>query len=176
VGKAVQNEDAVPREVLVADIGGTNARFALADLATLELSHVGQIRCAAQLSLTSALSAYLSDLPISPVRAAIAVAAPVLGEEVQLTNSTWSFTKNELRRTAGLEELLVINDFEALAHSLPHLGPGELRKIGGSAPEPWAPKIVLGPGTGLGICPSHLVREGMDRSGGRGRALLARRP
>jgi hypothetical protein len=53
VAQAEENEDAVRREALVADIGGTNARFALADLATLELSHVGQIRCAAQLSLTS---------------------------------------------------------------------------------------------------------------------------
>ncbi len=143
--------DFVEGQALVADIGGTNARFALADLATLELSHVGRSRCAAQPSFAAALSTYLAGIPVSPARAAIAVAAPVLGEEVHLTNSTWSFTKRELCRMAGFERLLVLNDFEALAYSLPHLGARDLRPIGGGEAEPQAPKLVLGPGTGLGV-------------------------
>src|SRR5581483_11582666 len=147
----MHNEGLVRREVLVADIGGTNARFALADPATLELSHVGQIRCSAEPSFAAALSGYLASLPVSPVSAAIAVAAPILGEEIRLTNSTWSFTKRELCRIAGFEQLLVLNDFEALAHSLPYLGAKDLRRVRGAEPEPQAPKLVLGPGTGLGV-------------------------
>lgn len=147
----MRKEDTVRRGALVADIGGTNARFALADLATLDLSHICRIRCAAEPNFAAALSAYLASLPLSPVCVAIAVAAPVLGEEVHLTNSTWSFTKRELRRITGLDELLVLNDFEALAHALPYLSPSDLRQIGGGEPEPQAPKLVLGPGTGLGV-------------------------
>ncbi len=144
-------QDAVQGQALVADIGGTNARFALADLATLDLSHIRQIRCSAEPSVAAALSGYLTSLPASPARGAIAVAAPILGEEISLTNSTWSFTKRELCRIAGFEELLVLNDFEALARALPYLGAEDLRQIQGGEPEPQAPKLALGPGTGLGV-------------------------
>lgn len=147
----MQREDALPREAIVADIGGTNARFAVAALATLELSHISQILCAAHPTLTAAFRAYLAGLSAPLDHAAIAVAAPVTGEEVHLTNSPWSFTKHELCRAVGLKGVLVLNDFEALALSLPHLAPAELYQIGGAAAEEHATKIVLGPGTGLGV-------------------------
>jgi glucokinase len=137
--------------VLVADIGGTNARFAIADLATLELSEIQQVRCADHPDLADALHAYAGRLLMLPVRAAIAVAAPVTGADVKLTNSTWSFSKTELCRKVGLEHLHVLNDFEALALSLPHLKRGELLRIGGEAPVDGAAKAVLGPGTGMGV-------------------------
>ncbi|HSA66683.1 MAG TPA: glucokinase, partial [Methyloceanibacter sp.] len=146
-----QREDALPREAIVADIGGTNARFAVADLATLELSHISQILCAAHPTLTAAFRAYLAGLSAPLDHAAIAVAAPVTGEEVHLTNSPWSFTKHELCRAVGLKGVLVLNDFEALALSLPHLAPAELYQIGGAPAEEHATKMVLGPGTGLGV-------------------------
>jgi len=147
-----QREGALPREAIVADIGGTNARFAVADLATLELSRASQVLCAAHPTLTAAFCAYLAELSAPLDHAAIAVAAPVTGEDVHLTNSPWSFAKHELCRTAGLKDVLVLNDFEALALSLPHLAPAELYQIGGAAPEEeHATKIVLGPGTGLGV-------------------------
>jgi glucokinase len=147
----MQRGDALRRDVIVADIGGTNARFAVADLATLELSRISHILCATHPTFTSAFCAYLTELSEPPEHAAIAVAAPVLGEEIHLTNSPWSFTKHEICRTAGLKDLVVLNDFEALALSLPHLAGAELQQIGGGAPEPQTPKIVLGPGTGLGV-------------------------
>ena len=137
--------------VLVADIGGTNARFALADPATLELSQIHQTLCGSHASVDAALADYLSGLPFKPKRAALAVAAPVSGEMVNLTNSPWSFQKSELCRSTGLDLLYVLNDFQALALSLPALDASELHQIGGTAPEEQGTKVVLGPGTGLGV-------------------------
>ena len=147
----MKREDALPREAIVADIGGTNARFAVADLATLELSHTSQTLCATHPTFTAAFCAFLAELSAPLDHAAIAVAALVTGEHIHLTNSPWSFAKHELCRAAGLKDVLVLNDFEALALSLPHLASADLHQIGGAAAEDHATKIVLGPGTGLGV-------------------------
>ena len=136
---------------LVADIGGTNARFAIADLDTLRLSGAASFRCAEFASLAAAADAYLDGIAERPVVCAIAVAGPVVGGNVRLTNSSWSFGLEELRSSLGLRRLLVLNDFEALAHALPHLGNSELHQIGGGSTVERATKVVLGPGTGLGI-------------------------
>jgi glucokinase len=146
-----QREAPLPREAIVADIGGTNARFAVADLSTLDLSHISQVLCAAHPTFAAAFSSYLAELPGPLDHVAIAVAAPVTGEDIHLTNSPWSFAKHELCRAAGLKDVLVLNDFEALALSLPHLARAEIHQIGGAAPEDHATKLVLGPGTGLGV-------------------------
>src|SRR5262249_41057974 len=135
----------------VADVGGTNARFAVADLATLELSACRQIRCSDHDSLGAALGAYLATLPMRPSRAVIAVAAPVTSDWVKLTNAPWSFTRDDLCRTTGLDQVTLLNDFAALALALPHLGAEEVLKIGGGEPIEHAAKLVLGAGTGLGI-------------------------
>jgi glucokinase len=141
----------LPARALVADIGGTNARFALADLDTLELSEIRQVLCADHPSLEAALGDYVGRLPSPPDQAAIAVAGPVTGAEVKLTNSAWSFAKRELCRLVGLKHVHVLNDFAALALSLPYLAGAELHQIGGVAPVEHAAKAVLGPGTGLGV-------------------------
>jgi glucokinase len=78
----------------------------------------------------------------------------------QLTNSTWSFTIEELRRVTGLDDILVFNDFQALAWSLPHLRREELHRIGESESLPHATKVVLGPGTGIGV--AGLVWSGTE--------------
>ena len=139
------------RRAVVADIGGTNARFAVADLETLELSEIMHFLCSEHPTLACAASAYLEGLKESPSHAALAVAAPVVGEEISLTNSPWSFTRAALCRATGLEGALVLNDFQALALSLPNLSSSELHQIGGSDPVPRAAKLVLGPGTGFGV-------------------------
>jgi glucokinase len=136
---------------LVADIGGTNARFALADLDTLELSEIRQVLCADHPSLEAALGSYTASLSARPHHAAIAVAGPVTGADISLTNLAWSFGRDELRRSLGLKHVHLLNDFEALALSLPHLAAAELYQIGGEAPPEHATKAVLGPGTGLGV-------------------------
>jgi len=140
-----------PARAVVADIGGTNARFAVADLETLELSEIRPVLCAGHPTFAAAIGDYLAGLAEPPRHAAIAVAAPVTSEEIRLTNSPWSFAKPELCRIVGLQDVLVLNDFEALALSLPHLTAAELHQIGGVAPAEHATKAVLGPGTGLGV-------------------------
>jgi glucokinase len=139
--------------VLVADIGGTNVRFALADLDTLALSHIRASLCRDHGSLHAALAAYLSELDFAPEHAVLAVAAPVDAgkDDISLTNSPWRFAKDELCRSSRFKELHLVNDFEALALSLPTLGPSDLFQVGGTAPADFATKVVLGPGTGLGV-------------------------
>jgi glucokinase len=136
---------------LVADIGGTNARLAIADLDTLELANPVSLRREGFPSLEAVAESYLAGVAERPRAAAIAVAGPVVGETIKFTNSPWTFRRNELRAALGLDTLLVLNDFEALAHALPHLGPSDLTQIGGGTPVERAPKVVLGPGTGLGV-------------------------
>jgi glucokinase len=148
---ATNGSQTLPSAALVADIGGTNARFAIADLGTLQLSSRGSFRCAEFPSLQAAAAAYLADFSKRPRAAALAVAAPVLGETVQFTNSSWSFGLEDLRTALGVEKLLVLNDFEALALALPHLEPSDLHQIGGGTAAGRATKVVLGPGTGLGL-------------------------
>jgi glucokinase len=140
-----------PRTALVADIGGTNARLAIADLATLQLTDPVSLRRAGFPSLEAVAEHYLSRVAERPRAAAIAVAGPVTGDNIRLTNSPWSFGREEMRAALDLDDLLILNDFEALAHALPHLAPSELMQIGGGAPAEHAPKAVLGPGTGLGV-------------------------
>jgi glucokinase len=143
--------DNSPRTALVADIGGTNARLAIADLATLRVSGAASFRCAEFASLEAVVAEFLKEAPQRPAAAAVAVAAPVVGDTVRLTNSPWTILHRELRSAIGVATLLLLNDFEALAHALPHLGAADLHQIGGGVPVERATKAVLGPGTGLGV-------------------------
>ncbi len=135
---------------IVADIGGTNARFAVADLSTLQLSDFQSFSCAEHESIVEAATSYAKSLAHPPKKAALAVAAPVTGETVDFTNSPWSFERKALARAMGLDGLLVLNDFQALAMSLPYIAAEDLAQIGGDKPVEKATKLVLGPGTGLG--------------------------
>ena len=139
------------RQALVGDIGGTNARFALADLDALSLDRVSVHPCRDFASLEDALGAYLATLTQVPARACLAVAAPLRGETVRMTNLNWSFTADSLRTASGIADLRLINDFEAQARVLPHLAARDLYPIGGGQASPNMPKVVLGPGTGLGM-------------------------
>ena len=141
----------IPSRVLVADIGGTNARFAVADLVTLELSSVRSFPSADYAGLAEAMRFYLKDVDEAVAHAGVAVAAPLLEDTVQLTNAPWAFAQSTLAAEAGLEEVHLFNDFQALSLSLPYLTAADLHQIGGAAPVEHGPKIVLGPGTGLGV-------------------------
>ncbi|GGE50647.1 glucokinase [Agaricicola taiwanensis] len=135
--------------VLVADIGGTNSRFALA--------HGGQVTDRQSMAndglpdFETAVDAYLSSRDLRPERAVLAVAGPVQGRKVQLTNRDWMIDADVLERRFGFRRVDLLNDFAAVAHSLPLLGEGQVKLIGSVVPEPAANKIVLGPGTGLGV-------------------------
>jgi len=143
---------------LVADIGGTNARFALID-ANRQPYAEQILPCAAFPDLTAAAQAYLAAVgEPRPTQAAIAVATPISGDWIQFTNSNWSFSTEAVGRALDLERLLILNDFTALALALPLLNPDERRAVGGGTAVEEAPIGLLGPGTGLGV--SGLVWSG----------------
>ena len=153
---------------LLADIGGTNARFALqaqgggfADIEVLACRDYDHVR--------EAIAAYLArsaarGMPTDGIRhAAIAIANPVEGDVVSMTNHHWRFSIAGLREACGFETLLVVNDFAALAQALPHLGADGRERIGGTDPVAVAgrPIGLVGPGTGLGV--SGVVPAGGGR-------------
>ena len=137
---------------LIADVGGTWARFGLVrpDGA---FHRVAVQACAEHAGLAEALGAYLDAAAegVRPRRAAISVAGPVTGDRVDLTNHPWSFSVEAVRRRFGFDALAVVNDFSAVARGAPHLGEADLLRIGGGRPAPGAAIAVLGPGTGLGV-------------------------
>jgi glucokinase len=145
---------------LVADIGGTNARFALLG-ASGTPTRLRVLACNDFPNLADAIEAYLTaiNLKARPTSAAIALASPVTGDKITLTNrKKWSFSTKALQRQLGLNNLTVINDFTAIALAIPALKSAELIKIGPGKAVSGAPVAVLGPGTGLGI--ALLVPDG----------------
>lgn len=148
---------------LLADIGGTNARFALVRAAQAEITDVVSLRCADFGGLLEAALAYLeqSSLPAGVLKqAAFAVACAVNGETIKLTNSPWCFKRDSIKRGLGIEKLLLCNDFEALALSLPALAAGDSQPVGTALPKDNLPKVALGPGTGLGVAGVMPTRHG----------------
>ncbi len=139
---------------LVADIGGSNARFAIARReGGIALDHVLSMPCDDHPDLVTAVGHYLATVGAAlPRSAAIAIAGPALGDRAEVTNRRgWSFSIAAVRERLNLARLEVINDFTAVALSLPHLAPQELRQVGGGTGAEGEPKAVIGPGTGLGV-------------------------
>ena len=136
---------------LVADIGGTNARFALADQSN-QLHSITVLPCAEYASIDIAIRHFLS-LAGNPVihDAVIAIATPILGDQVKMTNHHWAFSIEATRKLLGFRTLLVVNDFAALAMSLPFLGKEGIQRLDQSGIVREGVKAVIGPGTGLGI-------------------------
>ena len=142
------------QHALIADIGGTNARFALVDPAAPhpEPMHARALSTVDFASLQHAANHYLQTVGARPRRAAIAVACPVDGDEIRLTNRAWSCSREELRTSLGLDELQLLNDFGAVAWAVTALRPDDRVALYGPVAEPLAgPISVLGPGTGLGV-------------------------
>jgi glucokinase len=136
---------------LLADIGATHARFAL-ETEPGVLQSVRVLKCDDFPGIVALLQSYLSDHPdIKLHHAALAVANPIDGDLVKMTNRDWTFSIDGVRRELGLHTLLVVNDFTALAMSLPGLGAGDRVQIGGGIAADNAAIGLLGPGTGLGV-------------------------
>ncbi len=138
---------------MIADIGGTNARFALTDLSapTPQVLHAKTLNAAEFASLQHAAEHYLAGVGVKPRHAAFALACPVNGEEIRLTNRAWSFTRTELKRALDVERLHLLNDFGAVAWSVPGLGANEHVALHGDESGLHGPVTVIGPGTGLGV-------------------------
>ncbi|HEV3018392.1 MAG TPA: glucokinase [Burkholderiaceae bacterium] len=153
---------------LVADLGGTNVRFALAQADRAgrpRLNCVSEFAVLQFASLSQAAEHYLArvDAP-RPRRSVIAVASAVTGDRIRITNNPWSFSIAALKEELGLDEIHVINDFAAIGRAVPHLEPTELSSIGSASPRAQLHGAdrhyaILGPGTGLGVC-RLMLREG----------------
>ncbi|HKQ81219.1 MAG TPA: glucokinase [Steroidobacteraceae bacterium] len=145
---------------LIADIGGTNARFALYRGSVLLEPLV--LACADFPSPAAAAAHYLGTLGADhprPTEAAFAIAGPITGDLVVMTNHVWRFSLATTKRELGLQRLFVMNDFTALAMAVPYLPADELDAVGLGQPVPDAPIALIGPGTGLGV--SGLLPIGM---------------
>nr|WP_156453071.1 glucokinase [Pseudovibrio stylochi] len=137
--------------VLVADIGGTNARFAIVESANSEICHYGKVSTAAYESIEAAIiDRVIATCPQKPRSAILAVAGPVTGDKIALTNAPWVIEPQKINRVLGLSAIAIVNDFEAQALALPVLQDTDLIKVGGGVLQPDSTKFVLGPGTGLG--------------------------
>ena len=148
---------------LVADIGGTNARFGWLDGPGQPVARVHKLSVPGFAGPTEAARSYLDALRVElggayrpPRHAAFALATAVAGDRIAFTNSHWDFSCGQVQAALGLRSLLLLNDFESLALSLPCLGEPQLRRAA-AAPDP-LPALtdgsvlaVVGPGTGLGV-------------------------
>ena len=139
---------------LIADIGGTFARFAL-EVEPHVFEQNASLRCADFPDFYSAVTAYVSGLSgVSQgdiKHAAVAIANPVAGDEVRMTNYHWKFSIEQMRQRLLLDNLVVVNDFTALAMSVPGLTPLQRRQFGSGAAEPRSVIGLIGAGSGLGV-------------------------
>lgn len=150
--------------IVVADIGGTHARFAIADTdrgRPISLGPAHTFKTAEHASVLSAWKAFSAAAgePL-PRAAAICVACPVSGDVLKLTNNPWVIRPAQIAGTLGLDHLTLVNDFAAVAHAVAHLDSSHLRHLcGPDLPLPAAGVIgIVGPGTGLGV--ATLLRTG----------------
>ncbi|WP_423194038.1 glucokinase [Cupriavidus sp. H18C2] len=137
---------------LLADVGGTNVRFAL-ETAPMRIGAVTAYKVADHVSLEAAMRQYLSTLPddARPAHAAIGLANPVTGDHVKLTNHNWAFSVEAMRQSLALQTLVAINDFTSLALALPHLSDDDIVQVRPGTAVATAPRALIGPGTGLGV-------------------------
>jgi len=144
--------------LLVADIGGTNARFGLVDPALDKsiLNYTAQeqitLPCANYPDMASMVKACCAEFKIAmPEHACFAIAGPIENGFVKMTNLSWKFSIKELRDALGLKTLHVINDFAALAYATPFLLDQEMKTLYAAKSHPESPIVVMGPGTGFGM-------------------------
>lgn len=152
--------------VLVVDVGATTSRFAITR-ADGALDTARSIANEEAESITAVLETALNGSgTVRPAVCVLAVAAPVDGDQVTLTNRSWSFSQRALRRTLKLTKLVVVNDFVAIAQALPQLRTADLVVVGGGRAEPRGTMLVCGPGTGFGAAM-------LQRARGRPRAFAS---
>jgi glucokinase len=149
-----------PDSILLADIGGTNARFAVLDRGTI--GPIEYIRVAGCSGVIEAIGKYLGARAegTPPKHAVLALAGAVENDRCEITNSGWIVDVPMLQDAFGLRQVRLFNDFEALAWSLPHLDAADLFPLGGGPPHSRAPALLIGPGTGFGAS-CLLTRNGL---------------
>ena len=150
--------------LLLADIGGTHARFALAERDRAGYSAVTTLRTDDYDDIEPAIAAYLeSQGATDPEVICIAAAGPLRDGRIRLTNARWVITEDELGRRAGAPQVRLLNDFEAVALAMPFLGDGDVAAVGSCTPRLVAGRDftigIVGPGTGFGAA-ALLRRDG----------------
>ncbi len=139
---------------LIADIGGTFARFAL-EVAPHVFEQTESLRCEDFPDFHAAITAYLAGLKgvaHSDIKqAAVAIANPVAGDQVRMTNYHWQFSIEQMRQRLNFDNLVVVNDFTALAMAVPTLTSQQRRQFGGGTAIPRSMVGLIGAGTGLGV-------------------------
>jgi glucokinase len=149
---AIQSDDHFPFPILIGDIGGTNARFSLLVEANAAPKPFPIIPTADYETIDQAIQeGVLDKTSIQPRSAILAVAGPIRGDEIPLTNCPWVVKPKDMLANLGLVDVMIVNDFEAQALAVASLSDADQVKIGGGAPMPGHSKVVLGPGTGLGV-------------------------
>ncbi|MFO8140620.1 MAG: glucokinase [Marinobacter sp.] len=146
---------------LVGDIGGTHARFALVERGSVALLHTRTLKCHDYPGPQAAIAEYLASVPGPSVsEACFAVAAPVTGNTVAMTNNHWRFDIDSLRNCFGWRRFHLVNDYTAMALGVLHVPQDKLVPVGGPAQRQSGALLIMGPGTGLGV--SALVPSGQD--------------
>lgn len=140
---------AIAFPTLIGDIGGTNARFALVHGDGQPIERFPDAKTANFATIDDAIAFSMSQ-GAQPRSAVLALAGPVQGDKVPLTNCSWVVEPKRMIARFGLDEVILLNDFEALSLSLPQLGDADLVRIGGGAAVENGAQVVVGPGTGLG--------------------------
>lgn len=143
---------------LVGDVGGTNARLALCEIETGNLSHSLTYSGLDYSSLEQVIQIYLYQQSTNVEQACIAIACPIQGDQVTMTNHTWAFSISEMQKNLGFKQLTIINDFTAVSMAVPVLSDNDKVQLGGGSAQPDKPIAVYGAGTGLGV--AHLISTG----------------
>jgi glucokinase len=148
-----------PSARLLADVGGTNARFAWQAGPGAPITDVKVLPVADHARIQDAIRCYLDGLQRgAPGSVAIAIANPITGDQIHMTNADWSFSQVAVQAEFGFSTLRLLNDFTALALALPDLPAHDLRQVGGGVALPGVAMGLVGAGTGLGV--SGLVPNG----------------
>lgn len=147
---------------IVADVGGTNARFALVPPNSTDVYNAETLKVKDFAHIADAFRHYIKNQNITdPDQACVALAGPVEGDQVHLTNGDWAFSVEQTRQDLGLQKLQVINDFKAQAAAIPYLKQDELLLLGGKEPVAGRFKVIVGPGTGLGVAGAIETSDGV---------------
>lgn len=156
-------------EVVVADIGGTHARFAIAkfdDGKIKSLSHEAKLKTADYATLALAWHAYVDQIEIEseskmPRRTSIAIAGPVDQENIKFTNNSWVINRSNLAKEINVDDFILLNDFEAVAHTVAVLGDDYFSHVCGPKQAVGAGvTTIIGPGTGLGVAHLSITGDG----------------
>lgn len=140
---------------LVGDVGGTNARLALCNVENGDITQAKTYSGLDFPSLEAVVVHYLKEHNAAVTDGCIAIACPITGDWVAMTNHTWQFSIAEMKKNLGFEHLEIINDFTAASMAIPMIKSEHLIKFGGSEPVEGKPIAIYGAGTGLGV--AHLV-------------------